>query len=534
MECLLWIPWFIKRVYLGGVNQRNVFTLALNFCLNFSPIFIWLFMFKNAGVIPTNWRPPIWGSVAYYCDAYIFGDYWHSLDTRLEFVVSLVSSSIIGILFAVVPLFIWYYVYYTKKLRHNLFDETDVLLQYPLNYIGSSQFRPSRMRNVLPFLFLFFTFVMLNFDHLLSSQDPSNFTKFKDLLAWVMYVILHLTGPILTGVYLYVFHIPGTLKCFSFALGLQNIVGLFTHFLLPMAPPWFIHMYGAHDTAHLNYSQLGYAAGLTRVDMHLGTHLNSNGFHLSPIVFGAVPSLHSAMAVQCFFFLLFRSTQTKSVPESIATDAAPVILQKDEDDDYEMDEEQDEEEQGYTNVKVQPNKSIIPFEFEDDDFADDSDSVESKLVSHINSITLQTTNGGDDDLEARATTSDSDSELNTLAVAKILAKQQVLPVHILESKWLYIFHKGLLPKFLGTIFVCLQWWSTQYLDHHFRYDLFVGAVYAVISYILINKYVLQPKVIKPWLITRADPTLDKMKESKTMGMRVFENTKIEWFFDPLA
>lgn len=72
--------------------------------------------------------------------------------------------------------------------------------------------------------------------------------------------------------------------------------------------PWFIHLYD--EDAEATYDLPGYAAGLTRVDMAMGTHLNSNGFHASPIVFGALPSLHSAMAVMAFFFVSYYSRWT--------------------------------------------------------------------------------------------------------------------------------------------------------------------------------------------------------------------------------
>ena len=67
-------------------------------------------------------------------------------------------------------------------------------------------------------------------------------------------------------------------------------------------------MYG--ENAPANYDLPGYAAGLTRVDVALGTHLNSKGFHASPIVFGAVPSLHSAMAVMTFLFVSYYARWT--------------------------------------------------------------------------------------------------------------------------------------------------------------------------------------------------------------------------------
>lgn len=537
-ECV-W--WFLKRVYLGGTNQRNVFTLALNFCVNFSPVFLWLFMFKNAGVIPNSWRSHIWGSLAYYLDNYMFGDFWHSLDSETQFWFSLFTSSVVCVLCIGLPLLAWYYIYFRKRAKFNVFDDTDFLTQNPSNGIARVQFSPSRLRILLPFAFPAFMFLVLNIDNLLASQDERNFTRFKDILAWVLYVILHLTAPILTGVYLYVFHAPGTLKCFSFALGLQNIAGLCTHMLLPMAPPWFVHMYGAHDKEHLNYQQQGYAAGLTRVDMHLGTHLNSNGFHLSPIVFGAVPSLHSAIAVQCFFFLMFRSTFTKSVPESIShgngidnddEKTTTTTTNKDDDDDeyyYQPQGPLTKSTQGTSEGTPESQEltpsgtpAIIPFEFEEDEDVD-----QDKFG------TLGSFRAYDSDDMERLISSDSDSEVSPENLVQALAAQQKLPLHILQSKWLYVFHKGWVPKFLGTVFVCMQWWSTQYLDHHFRFDLFVGAIYASISYIVINKYVLQPKVIKPWLLVRADPSKDTKNESRTMGMRVFAGTSAEWFFDPL-
>lgn len=500
----MYIPWFIKRVYLGGVNQRNVVTLALNFALNFSPIFVWLFMFKNAGIIPKSWRPRIWGGLAYYSDVFLFGDYWRTLESKALFAWSLCSSFVFAaVCTVIVPALAWYQVYYRKRLRYNVFDETASVMHYPLQRDGRvAAFNPGAARNALPFVFLFFAFAMLNVDHLLARQGEAYFTKFKDLLAWTLYVIMHLTGPILTGVYLYVFQPPGTLKCFSFAMGLQNILGLLTHLLLPMAPPWFINLYGAHDTAHLNYDQAGYAAGLTRVDTHLGTHMNSNGFHISPIVFGAVPSLHSAMATQCFFFLIQRSTCTKSM----ASDLLPA-------------QDQDRGSRGSTPSVASTSENSV----EESKTADKTDgSADECPAEHADPLSL--------DIERLLPS----SSVGVDCLAPILVENQRLPSSILNAKWLWVFHKGLVPKFLATLFLCLQWWATQYLDHHFRFDLFVGVLYAVFAFQIINVYVLQPKVLKPWLKIRTNPALDSKNEAKTMGMRVFENTKIEWFFDPLA
>ncbi|GMF07928.1 unnamed protein product [Ambrosiozyma monospora] len=176
------------------------------------------------------------------------------------------------------------------------------------------------------------------------------------------------------------------------ALGAQNIAGVFTHLLCPNAPPWFVHLYG--DNAQANYDMPGYAAGLTRVDMAMGTHLNSKGFHKSPIVFGAMPSLHSAMAVQCFFFISWYTV------------------------------------------------------------------------------------------------------------------------------WSW-------PKVGLFCFVVLQWWATMYLDHHWRLDLLVGMLYAIVSFTVFKRFMIraEEKAVRARL-------QGNFKDSSTMGMRVFRGHWIARFFDP--
>ncbi len=52
-----------------------------------------------------------------------------------------------------------------------------------------------------------------------------------------------------------------------------------------------------------NYPMPGSAAGLVRVDAVLGTHIYTNAFKASPLVFGAFPSLHGAFSCCCFFFV---------------------------------------------------------------------------------------------------------------------------------------------------------------------------------------------------------------------------------------
>ncbi|CEP63063.1 inositolphosphotransferase LALA0_S07e01574g [Lachancea lanzarotensis] len=501
------LPWeFIRRVYRGGLNTRNIPAFAFNFALNFCPVFIWLCVFKNADLIPTSWRPPIHNKAAFLADVFMFGDLAGELKAQLgtnEGQLLTPLSWLAAALFALLvcsllPISLWYYLYYCKRCQANVLDP------YAHLFHRGYRFSPTNRRVLLPFLYLLLAFVGLNSVNLLAWQRESNFNKFKDILAWVSYVLLHLIAPILTAVYLYVFQPPGTLKAFSLAMGTQNICGVLTHLSLPMAPPWFIHMYGIRDTQHVSYEQDGYAAGLTRVDSHLGTHLNSKGFHKSPIVFGAVPSLHSAMAVQCFLFLITRAASTKAT--------LPLVV----------DPNTDSEE---TPVGPSPLMSSTTSKISDSALERGS-SLDPDWSSEDIELDLLSRDSGD-----------SKAFFTSSTVTSTHPKFRYgtpVPVRALNSKLLSIFHMALIPRFLGTMFPILQWWSTMYLDHHFRFDLFIGLCYAVTSHLLVNAFYLQPRVLKKWCEIRMDTAPDTHKEAKTMGMRVFEDTDVEWFFDPFA
>lgn len=140
---------------------------------------------------------------------------------------------------------------------------------------------------------------ILNLDHWVATPLSTP----KDIVSWFSYVIGHFCVPLFTAIWLYVFHAPGALKLFGMALGSQNIAGVVTHLLFPNAPPWFIDLNG--ENGHADYDTKGYAAGLTRAPFGTGTHMVSKGFHASPIVFGALPSLHLAMAAMSFFFVCY-------------------------------------------------------------------------------------------------------------------------------------------------------------------------------------------------------------------------------------
>lgn len=540
----------IVRLVKAAFNQRNIITLPLEFIINFSLIFIWLNLFTYAQYIPTSIRPTIHSKFAFLSDSYLFGDIFKELNVQyntnnLSILSVFTSSAFVVICLLLIPLSIWYYLYYIKKLKYNLIEWYDHIFHFEnINNI-------KRLRLLMyPYLVPFLSFIFLNILHLFTKQDPDNFTKTKDLLAWISYVILHVTVPILTAVYLYVFHVPGVVKYFSLSLGIQNLLGIFTHLVFPTASPWFTHLYGINDVDHVSYEQEGFAAGLIRVDKHLGTHLNTNGFHKSPIVFGAVPSLHSAIAFQCFLFIMTRAASLKNrfsssnemlslndeqsstlppSPSSSSPEPEPF--------DYARTHSPDPAAHSLfpattpslsssaSSLSLTKTSSMISSS--DEDKAQETSEMDKYQINKELDISQQSVNDTYEDYYGDNIASAAD---HPLRYVKLYAFDQPF-----ANSWRFvIFNKGLIAKTLISGYIILQWWTTMYLDHHYRFDLFVGMMYALITFIVMNIFFVQPRVMKPWIEVRLGAREDIKNESRTFGMRVFQGSRYEWFFDPLA
>ncbi|CAL9728718.1 inositolphosphotransferase 1 [Monosporozyma unispora] len=480
----------IYRVISSVFNKRNIITLPINFFINFAPILIWLNLFNYAKYIPSHIRPAIHSKLAFLSDAYLFGDLFHELNiqydsTKLTLISIVTSLSFAIVCLLILPLSIWYYLYYIKHLKLNLLEKYDNIFHFE-NLTNVKRLRLL----IFPYLIPFLSFMFLNIMHIFANQDNNNFTKSKDLLAWTSYVIFHVMVPILTAVYLYIFHAPGMVKCFGITMGLQNLCGIVTHLLIPTASPWFTHMYGINDMDHANYEQEGFAAGLVRVDTHLGTHLNTNGFHKSPIVFGAVPSLHSAIAFQCFLFIMTRATSLKHRFASTNNN-------------------------NISEEITSSSDSSLSLSLTDSSLSDDIDTFEMTTLNNNNK----------DDLESK-----------DLQQQKLLNFIKLYDYDLsIANNWKFkLFNKGLFPKVLISSYILLQWWATMYLDHHYRFDLFIGMLYSLIAFTLMNIFYIQPHLIENWIDLRLGEMEDINNEARTYGMRVFQGTKFEWFFDPLS
>ncbi|KAL6926982.1 hypothetical protein ACO0SA_004068 [Hanseniaspora valbyensis] len=410
------VGWFVKTTYIESQHNRyNLLTLILNFCINFFPVFLWLYLFKQAKSIPTKIRPKINGQWLFYSDITLLGgDFWNEQGSETITTISFLVS--------------WVMVFFGLLivLPYKLFQRTWTNAQ-------NSSFKIYNF--IKPYHLLALFFITLNFLHIFTKQEESNFKSYKDFITWFSYVLLHLIAPIVTAVFLYIYKPPGTMGAFALTLGIQNTAGFLTHVCLPSAPPWFTHMYGMHMTeelaSELNYDTLGYAAGLTRMPFKLGTNLANVGFKKSPIVFGAVPSLHGAMALQCGLWIFYKYGANLKYAY---------------------------------NIKKTPNDDKNLCVTSDEEFLMDDLELNEDGSNGIQ--TVKSTNSGSSN-----TCSDMSDE--------------ILPVEE-KSKWWW--HTG---RVLAVSYMLLQWFSTMYLDHHYRIDLFIGGIYAIISFHIVRVFVME-------------------------------------------
>jgi mannosyl-inositol-phosphoceramide inositolphosphotransferase len=239
---------FVRRCWLVLLNEKTFLQLVATFFLNFIPVLIWLFMFKNAKHIPTELRPRIFVKLMPAWDEALY-------ETPQGFLAQ-----------SLVLIFLYYLVCRSPW---------------------------ALLAGLIPFIMnLLFAFAQ-------------TLSWYKDVMSWLSYGVFHFISPYMTAVWLWSFAPPGIIGVYARAFGCQNIAGVITHLSFPNAAPWYqSNEYGfGFPPPPGNYSMPGSAAGLVRIDKVLGTHLYKNVFRASPLVFGAFPSLHSGFAVLNFYFL---------------------------------------------------------------------------------------------------------------------------------------------------------------------------------------------------------------------------------------
>ncbi|EJF66438.1 hypothetical protein DICSQDRAFT_164288 [Dichomitus squalens LYAD-421 SS1] len=234
------------------------------------PPVTWTLAFKCARLIPDEWRPKIHTHVL------------PKLEAKL-----LSSAGILFVTLCLVPLAMLVRTRCHTALSRKLYPALVVLFPLWLKVLNMLALDLPTVRQLLER-------AIANNNMLthLGLQTPE-----QDVVAWIFYGVLHFASPFIAGWWIWGFAPPGAAIVFGITLGAQNLCGLFTHLVFPNAAPWFYDVYPA-DTVP-DYSFPGNPAGLVRVDEVLGTHLYRAAFKKSPVVFGALPSLHAATSL-CF------------------------------------------------------------------------------------------------------------------------------------------------------------------------------------------------------------------------------------------
>jgi len=128
-----------------------------------------------------------------------------------------------------------------------------------------------------------------------------------DVIAWLPYGVIHFVFPFVVAAFVWLFRPKEVLHLWASVFGWMNLTGVVIQILFPCAAPWYEVIYGLTPA---DYSIHGSAGGLARID----TIFHSNGyattFGVSPVVFGAFPSLHAGCATLEALFLSHFFPQT--------------------------------------------------------------------------------------------------------------------------------------------------------------------------------------------------------------------------------
>lgn len=131
---------------------------------------------------------------------------------------------------------------------------------------------------------------------------PSDFFRFHhhpllDLITGLTYS-LHMIVPLGFALTVWVKN-EKLARQFIWAFFLVNLLAFVTYIALPVAPPWYIELYGFTPA---DWSTPSFAAGLVRFDQLIGTPYFQGVYAKNAWVFGAIPSMHGGFPLLVILF----------------------------------------------------------------------------------------------------------------------------------------------------------------------------------------------------------------------------------------
>jgi len=125
-------------------------------------------------------------------------------------------------------------------------------------------------------------------------------TPFWDIYCGVIYM-LHVPMVIILLFVFWRFSSDELAARFIFAFWIMNIFAFLTYYFYPAAAPWFVQKYGFLQPL---VPMPGDPAGLARFDQLLHLNLFTQNYQITPVPFGAVPSMHAGFAFLGFLYSL--------------------------------------------------------------------------------------------------------------------------------------------------------------------------------------------------------------------------------------
>lgn len=124
--------------------------------------------------------------------------------------------------------------------------------------------------------------------------------SFLDVYCGFIYM-LHVPMVLLLTVVFWKFSSDELAARFVFAFWLMNVFAFVTYYFYPSAAPWFVEKYGFWQPLA---PVPGDAAGLVRFDQILHLNLFTQNYQITPVPFGAIPSMHAGFSTLGFLYSL--------------------------------------------------------------------------------------------------------------------------------------------------------------------------------------------------------------------------------------
>lgn len=277
---MLSIPTIIKQVISSFQVARSKNNQLTELKTSFNPIP----NFKN---FPKNLQNASWSTIFHFS----------LLSIVFIFSITIMRVSIlIKLIIVTVLIYINFAPIFQQFFNNGLPILAWVFLFFNSKFIPLSMKRPISVK-VLPVLETIF------YGDNLSEILASKTNTFLDILSWLPYGLIHFALPFVVAFLIFVFAPPQTLPQFCWSFGFMNLSGVVVqNMIFSCAPPWYKVLHGLEKA---NYSMKGSPGGLGRIDQLLGFDMYTSGFTNSPLIFGAMPSLHSGCSTMDALWLTY-------------------------------------------------------------------------------------------------------------------------------------------------------------------------------------------------------------------------------------